>query len=104
MTRTQPSGTPPPSAAPAAAAPAGSSLRTAFLGLFAAGFGLLVGYAALTITGDSLASGEGNAVPLAVPALTKIRMRVRLMLPTSPAQAAPSGAPAGGDPDAPGKR
>ena len=104
MTRTQPSGTPPPSAAPAAAAPASSSLRTAFLGLFAAGFGLLVGYAALTITGDSLASGEGNAVPLAVPALTKIRMRVRLMLPTSPAQAAPSGAPAGGDPDAPGKR
>jgi serine/threonine-protein kinase len=112
MTRTHPSGAPPPSpsmAPPAApAAPAGheapgSSLRTGIFALLAAGFGLLIGYAAFTFTGDSLA-GSSSPIPLAVPSLTKIRTRVRLTLPTSPAHQAPTAAPAGSAPDGPGKK
>jgi serine/threonine protein kinase len=96
MTRTQPSFAPPPPTAAAAPSSAGSSLRTAFLALFAAGFGLLVGYAGFTLTGDSLASG--GSVPIAVPSLTRIRTRIKLLLPPAPAQ------PADRAPADPGKK
>jgi serine/threonine-protein kinase len=110
MTRTNPSGAPPPSPsmAPPAAAPqdaGGSSLRTGIFALLAAGFGLLIGYAGFTLTGDSLA-GSSSPIPLAVPSLTKIRTRVRLTLPASPGNPAPTAAPApaGGPPEGPGKK
>jgi hypothetical protein len=70
--------------------------------VLAGGFGLVIGYAAFTLTGDQMADGK---VPLAVPALSKIRLRVKLTIPTAappPTATAPAAPPSGSA--APGKK